>query len=68
MVDPTIRSWRKNTRFRSAGGFGPLVAPDTTIVPPGRSALSEWLHVAAPTVSNTASTRSGSRAPLSNAS
>ena len=30
-------SWRKNTRCSSAGGFGPLVAPETTIVPPGLS-------------------------------
>jgi hypothetical protein len=38
------------------------------MVPPGRSDRSECAHVAAPTVSMTASTRSGSRAPDSNAS
>jgi hypothetical protein len=43
------------------------VAPDTTIVPPGRTARRECRHVASPTVSITASTRSGRRAPLSNA-
>ena len=36
-------------------------------MPPGRSDLSECDQVAAPTVSITASTRSGSRAPDSNA-
>ncbi len=51
----------------SAGGFIPLVAPHTTIRPPGRSDLSEWSQVASPTLSITASTRSGSRAPGSNA-
>ena len=39
---------------------------ETTILPPGRSAFSEWLHVAWPTVSMTASTRSGNRLPDSN--
>ena len=34
-------------------------------MPPGRSDRSEWFQVAAPTVSMTASTRSGSRAPVS---
>ena len=41
----------------------PLVAPETTTVPPGRSERSECAQVASPTVSITASTRSGSRAP-----
>ena len=63
MVEPTTDSWRKNTRFRSAGGFAPLVAPDTTIRPPGRNARSECSQVAAPTVSITASTFSGRRVP-----
>ena len=36
-------------------------------MPPGRSARSECFQVASPTVSSTASTRSGSRAPVSNA-
>ena len=39
-----------------------------TSVPPGRSDLTECDQVAAPTVSITASTRCGSRAPDSNAS
>ena len=38
-----------------------------TTDPPGRRQLIEWVHVAAPTVSITASTLSGSRAPDSNA-
>jgi hypothetical protein len=67
IVDPTTDSCRKKTRFSSAGGTPPLVAPQITIVPPGRSARSEWAQVASPTVSMTASTRSGSRAPAGNA-
>ena len=43
------------------------MAPETTSVPPGFSALRLWLQVAAPTVSITASTRSGRRAPGSKA-
>jgi hypothetical protein len=43
------------------------VEPETTSVPPGRRARSECFQVASPTVSITASTRSGSLAPLSNA-
>ncbi len=55
-------------RFSSvARGSGPEVAPEITTVPPCTSERSEWLHVAAPTVSITASTRSGSRAPDSKA-
>ncbi len=65
MVEPRTRSCRKNTRWSSAEGAWPVVAPDTTTVPPGRSARNEWPQVASPTVSMTASTRSGSRAPLS---
>ena len=38
-----------------------------TTRPPGRSDLSEWFQAASPTVSITASTRSGSLAPVSNA-
>ena len=64
IVDPTTRSCRKKIRFSSVvAGFGPDVAPEMTTVPPGRSDCSECDHVAAPTVSMTASTRSGSRAP-----
>ena len=33
MVEPTTDSCRKKTRVRSAGGAGPLVAPEITIVP-----------------------------------
>ena len=40
--------------------------PETTITPPGFSAFIECAQVASPTVSKTASTRSGSRAPLGN--
>ena len=32
IVEPTTDSWRKKTRLRSAGGLGPLVAPQTTSV------------------------------------
>ena len=64
MVDPITRSCRKKIRFSSvADGFGPDVAPEMTTVPPGRNDRSECDHVAAPTVSMTASTRSGSLAP-----
>src|SRR5674476_1395703 len=48
-------------------GASPEVAPEMTTVPPGLSELIEWDHVAAPTVSITASTRSGSRSPDANA-
>ena len=51
------------TEFPDAGGFCPLVAPLITSTPPGFKDFSEWSQVAAPTVSATASTRSGSRAP-----
>jgi hypothetical protein len=66
IVDPTTDSCRKKTRLSSALGAWPLVAPQTTIVPPGRSDFSECDHVASPTVSSTTSTRSGSRSPLPN--
>ncbi len=49
-------------------GRSPLVAPEMTRVPPGLSDFTEWDQVAAPTVSMTASTRCGSRAPVSTAS
>ena len=67
IVEPTTSSCLKKTRARSAGGLMPLVAPATTIRPPGRSARSECAQVASPTVSITASTRSGRRAPDSKA-
>ena len=67
IVEPTTDSCRKKTRLRSAGGFGPLVAPQTTIVPPGARDFSECDQVASPTVSITASTRFGSRASGSKA-
>ena len=61
-------SCRKNTRLscgrRSAS---PVVAPETTSVPPGLSERIECSQVALPTVSITTSTRSGSRSPDSNA-
>ena len=46
--EPTTDSWRQNMRARSADGSGPVVAPATTTVPPGRKDLSEWSHVALP--------------------
>src|SRR4051794_30961827 len=64
IVEPTTRSWRKKMRLSSVdSGLGPLVAPLITTIPPGRSERREWFQVAAPTVSITASTRSGRRAP-----
>ncbi len=58
-------SW-KNTRVSSAPGWSPLVAPHVTTVPPGRTDLIEWLHVAEPIESSTASTLCGRRTPGSN--
>ena len=37
MVEPSTRSWRKNSRCSSADGAWPEVAPDTTSAPPGFS-------------------------------
>ena len=66
MVEPITEICRKNSRCRSADGSAPEVAPQHTTTPPGRTAFIEWAQVAAPTESNTPSTRSGSRAPDSN--
>jgi hypothetical protein len=63
MVEPTMVSWWKKTRVSAARGFGPVVAPEMTIVPCSLTDATECSHVAAPTVSITASTRSGRRAP-----
>ena len=68
IVEPITESWRKNTRESSADAASPVVAPETMILPPGFSDLTECDHVALPIVSITASTRSGSRAPDSNTS
>ncbi len=51
MVDPITDNCRKNTRFRSACGAAPLVAPAITTTPPGLSERSECAQVAWPTVS-----------------
>ena len=68
IVEPMTWSCLKKILVSSAfAGASPLVAPQMTIRPPGRSELTEWDQVAAPTVSMTASTRSGSRAPDSKA-
>ena len=68
MVEPITRNGLKKIRVSSADvGSAPEVVPETTTVPPGRSALIECDQVAAPTVSITASTGSGSRCPLGNA-
>ena len=68
IVDPTTRSCLKKILVSSAlAGASPEVAPEMTTVPPGRRLFTECDQVAAPTVSITASTRSGRRAPLSNA-
>ena len=47
-------------RVSSAPGWSPVVAPQMAMVPPGRTDLTEWLQVAAPTDSMTASTLCGS--------
>ena len=52
-----------NTRRRLTLASCPAVAPETTMRAPGAAHFSEWSNVAAPTVSITTSTRSGSRAP-----
>ena len=66
MVEPITWSWRKKIRVSSASStFGPDVVPQMTILPPGRSARIECDQVARPTVSMTASTRRGSRSPVS---
>jgi hypothetical protein len=67
IVEPITDSWVKNTRLSSAPGLNPVVAPDVTTTPPGLSDLMLCDQVASPTVSMTPSTRSGSRAPVSNA-
>ena len=52
----------------ASSSFGPDVVPEITIRPPGRSERIECDQVARPTVSITASTFTGSRAPDSNTS
>ena len=69
IVEPMIESCLKNTCVRPASStLGPDVVPLMTMRPPGRSERMEWVQVARPTVSITASTRTGSRAPVSNTS
>ena len=64
ITEPITRSGLKKILVSSAfGGLSPDVAPQITWVPPGFNALIECDQVAAPTLSMTASTRSGSRAP-----
>lgn len=64
---PRISNCIAKTRRRLTDGSCPAVAPETTIRAIGAADLSEWSKVAAPTVSITTSTRSGSRAPGSTA-
>ena len=69
MVEPMTLSWRKKIRVSSASSsLGPEVVPEITILPPGRRERIECDQVALPTVSMTASTLIGSRAPDSNTS
>ena len=63
IVEPITEICRKNSRCRSADGSAPVVAPQQTTTPPGRTAFMECAQVALPTDSKTPSTRSGSRAP-----
>ena len=65
VVPTTVISWKK-IRVSSAGSASPLVAPATTMVPPGRTDRTECDQVAFPTLSRTTSTR-GTRAPGSTA-
>ena len=58
-------SWKK-IRVSSAGAASPLVAPATTMIPPGFTDRTECDQVALPTDSRTTSTR-GTRAPGSTA-
>ena len=68
IVEPCTRSGLKKILVSSAlPGLSPDVVPQITSVPPGFNALIECDQVAAPTVSITASTRSGSRAPIGKA-
>ena len=67
MVEPISSSCRKKSRRRSIVAMWPAVAPEQTIRPPCFADFSEWSMVGAPTVSITTSTRSGRRAPGSNA-
>ncbi len=56
IVEPSTVSCFHQKRWSCAGGFGPLVAPQTTIRPAGRTAASDRAQVASPTVSTTTST------------
>ena len=70
MVEPMTCSWRKKIRVSSASSTLRVrrSCRETTILPPGRSDRIEWDQVALPTVSITASTLTGSRAPDSKTS
>ena len=68
IVEPTTDSWRKNTRLSSAAADRRRSSRRRRrACRPAAATCSECAHVASPTVSITASTRSGSRAPGSNA-
>jgi hypothetical protein len=51
------------TLLSIASGLSPVVAPLTTIVPPVRTFFIECFQIAAPTLSNTASTCCGKYTP-----
>ena len=69
IVEPMTCSCRKKIRVSSESSrSGPLVVPLITTLPPGRSDRTECDQVARPTVSITASTFTGSRAPDSKTS
>src|SRR5574337_526394 len=55
-VEPMIWSWRMKMRRRSAGGWSPLVAPQTTRRPPRTSDFIAADQTACPTFSITRST------------
>src|SRR2546421_592537 len=55
MVEPRIESCFHQIRWSAAGGLGPLVAPQTAILPAWAATSSEVRHVASPTCSTTTS-------------
>ena len=61
IVEPKTVSCFHQNRCSAAGGFGPLVAPQTATRPAGATAASDRAQVASPTVSTTTSTPAAGR-------
>ena len=55
IVEPRMVSCFHQTRWSAAGGFGPVVAPQTAMRPSRAATSSDVLHVASPTCSTTTS-------------